>query len=108
METKIDNQKTAVKRGQLQKLLQDCCLIFNHNLRHYRIKAGLTQRELAYYTGTNQPHVAHWERDDTINLELNTLVKIAHILDISVSELLTPIPEIDYIPHEKQKRDLDD
>ena len=60
------------------------------NLRYYRKKAGLTQRELADLTGKKQPDVARQERTSYKSYTIKNLVKYAHVLKIDLADLVTP------------------
>jgi len=56
-----------------------------------REKSGLTQAELARRIGVSQPFIAKIENDQTANLSLETLVKIAAALNSEVDIQIHPI-----------------
>ncbi|MBW4475753.1 MAG: helix-turn-helix transcriptional regulator [Tolypothrix brevis GSE-NOS-MK-07-07A] len=56
-----------------------------------RIKAGLTQNELAALIGTKQPVIARLEDADYQGHSLSMLQKIAQVLNKRVEIILTPI-----------------
>jgi len=62
-------------------------------LREVRIKAGLTQQELADRTGMKQTFVQKLEKQQA-NFTAATLIKCARILNCSLSDLLdVDLPE---------------
>jgi len=64
-----------------------------NNLREVRIKAGLTQQELADRTGMKQTFVQKLEKQQA-NFTAATLIKCARILNCSLSDLLdVDLPE---------------
>lgn len=56
-------------------------------IKEARIKAGVTQAELAKKLGTPYQSVSKWERDER-NPRFDTLKRIASALDINISELV--------------------
>jgi DNA-binding transcriptional regulator YiaG len=52
-----------------------------------RMKAGLSQRELAKRLKVSQPQIAKWESPDTKNWESGTIVTLAKALSIDAKEL---------------------
>lgn len=67
---------------------------FGDNLRAAIAKAGISQSELADRVGTGKGQVSTWTKAD--NVELETLLKIATALDVSVESLCEGInPEYD-------------
>jgi DNA-binding transcriptional regulator YiaG len=52
-----------------------------------RMKAGLSQRELAKRLNVSQPQIAKWERLDAPNWESKTIVNLAHALSMDAKEL---------------------
>lgn len=57
------------------------------NVKKYRIKQGLQQRELALILGVASPTISNIERDIK-NPSIKTVGKIAHALRCSVSDLI--------------------
>ncbi len=57
------------------------------NVMTLRLKRGMTQAQLAAAIGVSQPRIAKIERGDA-NPRLITLSKLAHALDVTLSELL--------------------
>jgi transcriptional regulator with XRE-family HTH domain len=53
-------------------------------LKAARMRAGLSQKELAARTGINHRHISSIEKGDTPDPRLSSLCKLAHALDISV------------------------
>lgn len=59
------------------------------NIRRLREDKGLSQVDLSKKAGIVQPQISRWERG--LNLpQLDGLMKIAHALDIHVSDLYAP------------------
>lgn len=56
-------------------------------LREARIKAGLSQAELAERMGTTQPAIAYWERGAQ-RLRSDVVARLSEILGLSTDELL--------------------
>lgn len=57
------------------------------NIRHYRQKKGLNQKELAELINVSDQHISHIENAHT-KLGLPTLVAIANVLEIDCNSLL--------------------
>jgi len=67
-----------------------------NNLRVVRIKAGLTQQELADRTGMKQTFIQKLEKQQA-NFTAATLIKTAWVLNCSLSDLLdVDLPEKDF------------
>lgn len=64
------------------------CVI--RQLIELREKLGLTQSELARRVGVSQPFIAKIENDETANLSLETLVKIAEALNAGIDIQIQP------------------
>jgi len=60
---------------------------FGKRLAELRMKAGLSQAELAGRVGGNQRLVAHWERR-AVSLKPEQITALARALDITADELL--------------------
>lgn len=59
------------------------------NIRKMRKEKGLTQEELAEKIGVKQGAISQFECG-VIQPSVNTLVKIANVLDCSVDDLIAP------------------
>ena len=59
-------------------------------LKNYRIKAGLTQEQLAEKSGVSRVTIANIERGVTTDLKSSTILKLADALKISPQVLLCP------------------
>ncbi|MFD1578199.1 helix-turn-helix transcriptional regulator [Ramlibacter ginsenosidimutans] len=59
-------------------------------LASLRLRAGMSQAQLASALGTQQPNVARWERNPG-NLEVATLKKLASALGVSVHDVLVAV-----------------
>lgn len=62
------------------------------NLRAARVRAGLTQVELAEAIESDQPNVSRWERGGGIPRPM-TLVRLALALGIEVANLFVPLDD---------------
>ena len=60
---------------------------FKENLLFYRKQVHMTQKELALKLGVSLNNVGHWEKGRT-EPNIETLIKISEIFDISLDELL--------------------
>ena len=64
-----------------------------NNLRILRIRAGLTQKELAAETGIKQANLSRTERlEDLSKYEVGTLKKLADVCQVKVDEIISPLP----------------
>lgn len=64
-----------------------------NNLRILRVRAGLTQKELAAETGMKQANLSRMERlDDLSKYEVGTLKKIADVCQVKVDDIINPLP----------------
>jgi transcriptional regulator with XRE-family HTH domain len=64
-----------------------------NNLRILRIRAGLTQKELAAETGIKQANLSRMERlEDLSKYEVGTLKKLADVCQVKVDEIISPLP----------------
>lgn len=63
-------------------------IVFSNNLKDQRIKHNLTQQQLADKVGVTRQAISHYENDiRSINLDI--LVALAKILDITTDDLIT-------------------
>ena len=58
-------------------------------IKNARVKAGMTQQELGKAIGVQKSAIAKYENGRVVNIKRDTLLKIAHALNISPSELVT-------------------
>ena len=65
----------------------DLRTVFGKNLREARIKAGLTQAELADRTGLTQQYVS-WVEAGHSNITLGTMTSLARVVGHDVSGML--------------------
>ncbi|EPJ3802174.1 helix-turn-helix domain-containing protein [Morganella morganii] len=79
-------------------------------IRATRESVGMTESQLAQLTGLSQQQISRYESGKT-SMTIDTVVMIAHALDISLSKLLSdylPASEEDnsvilVIPHDKNR-----
>lgn len=70
----------------------DFCLeVVVNNLKLIRIKAGLTQKELAKKSGVNFRMIQHYEQGDKdLNrAAVETVIKLARALDCNITDLIS-------------------
>lgn len=60
---------------------------FPENLKKFRIKAGLTQEELAKQLGKTKNVISNWERGEN-RPDAETIAKICAILNVTPNEIL--------------------
>ena len=66
-----------------------------NNLRILRVRAGLTQKELAAETGMAQSKVSLYESlDDLSKLQVGTLIKIADVCGVKIDDIINPLPPL--------------
>lgn len=58
-----------------------------NNIQHFRIRAGLTQEELAKKIGTTQITVSSWERG-IAKPRTDMLIKMSEVFGVSMEEIL--------------------
>ena len=63
-------------------------IVFSNNLKEQRIKHNLTQQQLADKVGLTRQAISNYE-NDIRNINLDILVSLAKILDISTDDLIT-------------------
>ncbi len=63
--------------------------LFARNLRHARIEASLSQRELAHLTGIAQAHISEME-NAMHNVCIDTMVKLAQAVRKPLYQLFMP------------------
>lgn len=62
--------------------------MLSENLKHYREKKGYSKLKLARKTGLSARCIEHIEYRKSINPRIETLNKIANVLDVSIEELI--------------------
>ena len=63
-------------------------IVFSNNLKEHRLKRNLTQQQLAGKVGLTRQAISNYE-NDIRNIDLDILVALAKILDISTDDLIT-------------------
>lgn len=63
--------------------------ILSENIKHYRLKLGLSQEEFAELAGFHRTYIGSVERCER-NVTLSTIETFARILKITVPGILTP------------------
>ncbi len=57
-------------------------------IKHYRIKRGLTQKQLGERCGLSQPNISRMERTGVDNVNMATVRKLAKALNIKTYRLV--------------------
>lgn len=63
------------------------------NLKYYRARLGLSQRDLAEISGVNRSHLASIESGTQPNTSLRTVEKLATALEVTALDLLRPLED---------------
>jgi|GEM_PF-316168 len=75
----IEREKTTLRFNLCRKL--------GKVIRYHRLQLGMTQNQLAYYSGLNRAYIGHVERG-LKNITIKNLEKIARALHMSGSTIL--------------------
>ena len=71
-----------------EKRLIDVYLILAHNIRKYRLKKNLTQKELAIRSGYSYAYIRRLEAPKCIkNFSIQTIYNLSRCLDINIEKL---------------------
>ena len=62
-------------------------IAFAENLKHYRIKLGLTQKQLALKIGYTEKSVSKWESSNALPT-MEVVLKLSDLFHISLDELM--------------------
>ena len=66
-----------------------------NNLRLLRVRAGLTQKELAAETGMAQSKISLYESlPDLSKQHIGTLKKIADVCGVKIDDIINPLPPL--------------
>ena len=66
-----------------------------NNLRILRVRAGLTQKELAAETGMAQSKISLYESlPDLSKQQIGTLKKIADVCGVKIDDIINPLPPL--------------
>ncbi|MDT8903264.1 helix-turn-helix transcriptional regulator [Anaeroselena agilis] len=76
-------------------------------IRLFRKRKGLTQKELGEKIGKTAQVVSNWERCYTPTLNHDDLIAIARALEITVPDIIGKEEAIDYLLHSGQNRPFD-
>ena len=83
--TKDENGRLAVARKELASVQLSSGV--RQTLKQHRLRAGMSQAELAGRLGTSQSYVARLEKGEIANPKLDRLRQISRVLDITVEDL---------------------
>lgn len=73
--------------------MTDIVTNLTQNLKYYRAKMGLSQRDLADISGVNRSHLASIESGTQPNTSLRTVEKLAAALGVSALDLLQSLED---------------
>ena len=66
-----------------------------NNLKALRIRAGMTQKEVAEKSGVPQNRVSEYERmDDLSRIYLGNIYSIAQAIGTTLDAIISPLPEL--------------
>ena len=77
---RVSSERFADAEKRLQQL-------FGRNLREARLRAGLTQTDVANITDTAQSYIGYVERGE-INVQLSTILRLAYAVGVDPGALL--------------------
>lgn len=65
-----------------------------NNIKILRIRAGMTQKEVSKITGIMQQKISAYETLSSLdNITLGSLRKISEALNVTVNDIIYPLPE---------------
>ncbi len=65
-----------------------------NNIKILRIRAGMTQKEVSKITGIMQQKISAYEALSSLdNITLGSLRKISEALNVTVNDIIYPLPE---------------
>ena len=68
--------------------LTDIYLIVSHNIKKYRLKNGMTQKELAIKSGYSYAYIRRVEGPKCIkNFSIQTIFRLSLVLNIDIKQL---------------------
>lgn len=67
-----------------------------NNIKMFRRKAGLTQKELSQKSDIPQNRISEYENSDLENITLISIYKIAQALNVTINDIIYPLPEQTY------------
>lgn len=67
-----------------------------NNIKMFRRKAGLTQKELSQKSDIPQSRISEYENSDLENITLISIYKIAQALNVTINDIIYPLPEQTY------------
>ena len=85
-------KRTSGPSGASDESPEELRSLFGANFRQARLKAKLTQAEVAARTGIQQHYISEVE-NGLWNLTINTMTMLAHAVGTNVRTLLRPPPK---------------
>lgn len=66
-----------------------------NNLKALRIRAGMTQKEVATMTGITQGKISSYEQADSLsNITIGNMCRIAAAIGTTIDAIISPLPEL--------------
>ncbi|MEA2573353.1 MAG: Helix-turn-helix domain [Chloroflexia bacterium] len=75
---------------------------FGDLIREYRIRANLTQQELADRAGLSGPKISRWERGTVFKIDIQEVLRVAALLELPRDVLMSALRETDSAPALKE------
>lgn len=70
---------------KIKNKISDTLICIGKNVRKYRLEKSMSQQELAFLCGnTDRSTISNIERFNCNGLNISTIVKISHVLDVDV------------------------
>lgn len=77
-----------MKITKIKNKISDTLICIGKNVKKHRIEKKMSQQELSFYCGkTDRSTISNIERFNCDGLNISTIVKISHVLEIDVSDL---------------------
>lgn len=66
-----------------------------NNLKTLRIRAGMTQKEVATMTGITQGKISSYEQADSLsNITIGNMYRIAAAIGTTIDAIISPLPDL--------------
>lgn len=75
----------------MQAQIEDIYSTIGQNIQRIRKRQGVSQGDLATFVGYQRPISISEIEHGKVRIHIHTLLVIAHLLDVTVQELITPL-----------------
>lgn len=66
-----------------------------NNLKAFRLRAGMTQKELSAITGIGQSKISDYENaEDISGYTIGSIYRMAEAMGVTVNDIISPLPEL--------------